>query len=166
MGKLDRRDSVGTSLRPAGQRAGGSGEPPAAHHRPRGEEWALRVMLLVPAIIHLLPLSGVLGAEALSRLYGLDFSSPDLEILMRHRAVLFGMLGVLLLAAAWRSALRPVALLAGLASVLSFLVLAMLVGGYGDAVGRVVLADSLALPCLVAAALLQWRRPGPALDIG
>ena len=123
-------------------------------------------MLLVPAVIHLLPLSGALGPEALTRLYGIDVSSPDLEILMRHRAVLFGMLGVLLLAAAWRSALRPVALLAGLGSVLSFLVLAMMVDGYGEAVGRVVLADSVALPCLVAAALLQWRRPGPALDIG
>ena len=130
----------------------------------RGEEWALRIALVVPAIIHLLPLSGVLGAAALTRLYGLDFSSPDLEILMRHRALLFGMLGVLLLAAAWRPALRPVALLAGLTSVLSFLVLAQLVGGYGDAVGRIVLADGVALPCLVAAALLQWRRPGPAQD--
>lgn len=166
MGKRQRGDIAGPSHRPATQRPDAGGGPPAARDRPRGEEWALRLMLLVPAIIHLLPLSGVLGAEALSRLYGLDFSSPDLAILMRHRAVLFGMLGVLLLAAIWRSTLRPLALLAGLASVLSFLVLAMGVGGYGDAVGRVVLADSLALPCLVAAALLQWRRPGPALDIG
>ena len=55
---------------------------------------------------------------------------------------------------------------AGLGSVLSFLVLAMLVGGHGEAIGRVVLADSVALPCLVAAALLQWRRPGPAVDSG
>ena len=126
--------------------------------------YLLMAALLVVGAIHLLPLSGVLGAAALTRLYGLDFSSPDLEILMRHRAVLFGMLGVLLLAAAWRPALRPVALLAGLTSVLSFLVLAQLVGGYGDAVGRIVLADGVALPCLVAAALLQWRRPGPAQD--
>jgi len=134
--------------------------------RSRGEEWALRAMLLVPAVIHLLPLSGVLGADALTRLYGLDFSSPDLEILMRHRAVLFGMLGVLLSAAVWRPALRPLALLAGFISVLSFLVLALSVGGHGPAVGRVVLADLVALPCLVAAALLQWCRPGPASDIG
>lgn len=132
--------------------------------RPRGEEWSLRILLLVVAVIHLVPLSGALGAAALTRLYGLDFSSPDLEILMRHRAVLFGMLGLLLLAAAWRPTLRPMALLAGLASVLSFLVLAQVVGGYGDGVGRIVLADGVALPCLVAAALLQWRRPGPAQD--
>ena len=130
-----------------------------------GKEWTMRILLGAVAVIHLLPLSGVLGAGSLARLYDLDFSSPDLEILMRHRAVLFGMLGALLLAAAWRPTLRPMALLAGLLSVLSFLALALLVGGYGDAVARVVLADTVALCCLVAAALLQWRRPGPEVDI-
>jgi hypothetical protein len=123
-----------------------------------GREWALRVLLVVPGVIHLLPLSGVLGAEALTRLYGLDFSTPDLEILMRHRAVLFGMLGVLLCAAAFKPALRKLALLAGLASVVSFLVLAFSVGGYGEGVARIVTADWVALICLVGAAgLLRWR---------
>jgi hypothetical protein len=123
-----------------------------------GREWALRVLLVVPGVIHLLPLSGVMGAEALTRLYGLDFSAPDLEILMRHRAVLFGLLGVLLCAAAFKPALRKIALLAGLVSVVSFLVLAFSVGGYGDGVARIVTADWVALVCLVlAAGLLRWR---------
>jgi hypothetical protein len=123
-----------------------------------GREWALRVLLVVPGVIHLLPLSGVLGAEGLTRLYGLDFSTPDLEILMRHRAVLFGMLGVLLCAAAFKPALRKLALLAGLASVVSFLVLAFSVGGYGEGVARIVTADWVALACLaLAAVLLRWR---------
>lgn len=123
-----------------------------------GREWALRVLLVVPGVIHLLPLSGVMGAAALTRLYGLDFSAPDLEILMRHRAVLFGMLGVLLCAAAFKPSLRKIALLAGLASVVSFLVLAFSVGGYGEGVARIVTADWVALVCLVlAAGLLRWR---------
>jgi hypothetical protein len=112
-----------------------------------GREWVLRVLLVVPGVIHLLPLSGVMGAEALTRLYGLDFSAPDLEILMRHRAVLFGLLGVLLCAAAFKPALRKLALLAGLASVVSFLVLAFSVGGYGKGVARIVTADWVALAC-------------------
>ncbi|MBW8368665.1 MAG: hypothetical protein K0M70_12510 [Arenimonas sp.] len=125
----------------------------------------MALLLLVPAVIHLLPLSGVLGAEALARLYGMDFSNPDLQILMRHRAVLFGLLGGLLLVAAFRPSLQGVAIVMGLGSVLSFLALALGVGGYGDAVGRIVLADTLALPCLVAAALVKWRRPGPPVDL-
>jgi hypothetical protein len=122
----------------------------------------LPVMLVVPGLIHLLPLSGVLGADALARLYGLDFSEPNLEILMRHRAVLFGLLGALLVAAGFRPALRTVALWAGFASVLSFLGLAWAVGDYGAAVARVVAADWIALGCLGVAAALHWGHQGGA----
>jgi hypothetical protein len=127
---------------------------------------AIGFLLMVPAVIHLMPLSGVLGPEALTRLYGLDFSAHDLQILMRHRAVLFGLLGALMAVAAFRPALQGLAIVAGLASVVSFLALAIGVGDYGAAVGRIVLADMVALACLVAAALLKWRRPGPEIDVG
>ena len=50
--------------------------------------------LVLVGLIHLLPLSGVLSADQLASLYGLSFSEPNLAILMRHRAVLFGLLGV------------------------------------------------------------------------
>lgn len=117
------------------------------------------VALLVAGIIHLLPLPGVLGAAQLERLYGLPFGQPDLLILMRHRALLFGLLGALLVAAAFRPALQPLAIAAGLASTCAFLVLAWSTGGYGEAVARVVWADVVAIGCLLLAATLRGR-PG------
>ena len=105
--------------------------------------------LIVVAIIHLLPLAGVLGGGRLSALYGLPFDEPNLAILMRHRAVLFGLLGLFLLVAAFSPALRMMAFVAGFGSVLSFLGLAWSVGGYNAQVGRVVTADLVALACLV-----------------
>ena len=118
----------------------------------------MAVLFLVPGVIHLMPLVGLTGAEGLARLYGLDFTEPNLEILMRHRAVLFGLVGGLLVGAALHAALRGAALLVGFISVLSFLALAWDVGGYNAAVHRVVVADLIALACLVAAALLHRRR--------
>jgi hypothetical protein len=45
-------------------------------------------VLLIVALIHVLPLAGVLGAAKLSSLYGITVQDPNLEILMRHRTVL------------------------------------------------------------------------------
>lgn len=109
-------------------------------------------MLIIVGIIHLLPLSGVLGAERLAGLYGLSFEEANLAILMRHRAVLFGLLGLFLIYAAFRPSVQPLAFIAGFVSVVSFLALAHSVGGYNAGVARVVAADWVALACLAVGA--------------
>ena len=60
--------------------------------------------LILTAIIHLLPVTGLLGPQRLEVLYGIRLQDPNLVILLRHRAVLFGLLGVFLLASAFRPA--------------------------------------------------------------
>ena len=111
--------------------------------------YLVSAMLVVVAIIHLLPLSGVLGGERLVALYGLSFNDPNLAILMRHRAVLFGLLGLFLLFAAFRPQFQAIAFIAGFVSVVSFLWLAWSVGGYNTQVARVFTADIVALVCLI-----------------
>ncbi len=111
--------------------------------------YLISAMLAIVAIIHLLPLVGVLGSERLASLYGLDFREPNLAILMRHRAVLFGLLGGFFLFAAFQPAWQRVAFVAGFVSVASFLTLAWSTGGYNASVARVVTADVVALVCLV-----------------
>ena len=108
-------------------------------------------MLIVVAVIHLLPLSGVLSAEQLSTLYGISFEEPNIEILMRHRSVLFGMLGTFLMYSAFKPQLHMYALVAATVSVVSFLYIAWSVGGYNDQVGRVYIADLVALVCIAVA---------------
>ena len=122
-------------------------------------------MLVIVGIIHLMPVPGAIGAERLATLYGVAFDEPNLSILMRHRAVLFGILGSFLLVAAFRPEMQVVAVAVGLVSVLTFLYLAWSVGGYNDRVGRVVFADGVALVCLLVCAAALWslrRHAAPA----
>lgn len=109
----------------------------------------LSAMLIIVGIIHLLPLGGVLGSDRLASLYGIQFNEPNLTILMRHRAVLFGLLGGFLICAAFKPSFQLAALIGGFISVLSFLYLAWAVGAYNDQVARVFVADVIALICLV-----------------
>lgn len=113
-------------------------------------------LLILVGIIHLLPLSGVLGAERLSALYGIVIDQPDLVIMMRHRAILFGILGLFLIYSAFSAAFQPAALLAGFVSVTSFIAIALSTGGYNGSIGKVVVADIIALAFLLVAAGLYF----------
>ena len=119
-------------------------------------------LLLVVALIHLIPLIGVVSAARISALYGITVAEPNLEILLRHRAVLFGLLGGVIAVAAFVRTWQPAAIAMALISVLSFLLLAVSVGGYNDALHRVVVADVFALGALLAATVVWRVRPALA----
>lgn len=87
-------------------------------------QWGLCMALLAVGLVHLLPVSGVLGAGRLNALYGVDSADPNLLLLLRHRAVLFGLIGGGLIMAAFVPDLRIFAALVALISMLSFIALA------------------------------------------
>lgn len=108
------------------------------------------VALLIAGLIHLLPVPGVMGAAALERLYGIEVADPNTSILLQHRALLFGVLGVLMLGAIAVPGLRVAVLAVALCSAASFIVVALWVGGYNAAIARVVTADVVASILLAA----------------
>jgi len=112
-------------------------------------KYLLAAMLIIVGIIHLIPITGVLGAGRLNSLYGISIDNPDLAILMRHRAILFGLLGMFLIYSAFRPSLQLLALIGGAASVVSFLWLAYTTGGFNEELKRVFVADVVAAACLV-----------------
>jgi hypothetical protein len=57
-------------------------------------------MVLV-GLMNLLPVSGALSSSRLQGLYGVVLRDANLSILLRHRAVLFGVVGGLLLISAF-----------------------------------------------------------------
>ena len=118
--------------------------------------YLISVTLIIAGIIHLLPLSGVFGADRLSALYGTTLSDPNLVILMRHRAVLFGILGLFFVFAAFRPTFQPLAFLAGFISVISFLWLAWSTGNYNMQINRIVVADLVALGSLIVGSVAYY----------
>lgn len=125
------------------------------------------VILVIVAVVHALPLVGVLGADTLARLYGSPVEDASLELLLRHRAVLFGLLAVFTGYAATRPDLHRLALLAGLVSVASFLALAWLPGATATSftsalsteLAAVVRVDAVALVLLLVALAWHLRTP-------
>lgn len=117
-------------------------------------EWALATSLFGAGIIHLIPGIGLLSARHLQALYGVELQDPTLILLLRHRAILFAILGVFFVTAAlFQPGWRVVAAVVALLCMLSFIVLARDLNG--PSILRVARVD-LAVSAVLAAAL-GWR---------
>jgi hypothetical protein len=118
---------------------------------------AATLCFLIAAAINLAPVAGAFSAERISALYGVPILDPTLETLMRHRAVLFGIVGVLLAVAAFRPSLQTPAAAAGFVSMLSFIAMAWLVGDVTPALRRIMIADLVGSAALALGLLLRMR---------
>jgi hypothetical protein len=117
-------------------------------------------LVLVAAAINLAPVLGAFSVERMSAFYCVDLEQPSLQILMRHRAVLFGIVGGLLVAAAFHPPLRMLGYVVGFSSMLSFLLIAWLVGEYGAEIRRMILTDAVGVAALAGAGVVHavWLR--------
>ncbi|KQB56304.1 hypothetical protein [Acidovorax sp. SD340] len=122
--------------------------------------YGVPLILVLVAVVHALPLVGVLGAGKLAQLYGTPVQDPGVELLLRHRAVLFGLLAAFMGYAALRPELHRLGLVAGLVSVVSFLLLSWLQRGsaLSAPLVTVVRVDGVALALLVVGLALHLRR--------
>jgi len=102
------------------------------------------IFLLVVAIIHLLPGAGFASAERIKSLYEIEIADQNLEILMRHRAALFAIIGGLFPYAAFTPSVQPIAFVVAFVSIGSFFYLTIAVGGYSSAIRKIVVADIIA----------------------
>jgi hypothetical protein len=113
--------------------------------------WTALAFAVVGAI-HLMPIAPVFVPETLSRLYGIAPSDATLLVLMRHRALLLALVGILCLWATWAPGVRPAALLAAAINVAGFLGFYALYGNPAGALRTIAIADLVALPPLAFAA--------------
>lgn len=123
--------------------------------KPALAEVVIRIALVGAALIHLLPLPGVLGGEWLVKLYGIAVPDAGSEFLLRHRAIVFGLMGLALLAALRVRPWRLPFVLFVLASDLAFLLIAALDWPHSPALQRVIAFDAVSVALLGAALALS-----------
>ena len=116
-------------------------------------------LLIVVGLINILPVLGVLSADRLVQAYGVPVAAADLEILLRHRALLFGVLGGFILYAAFLPAFQPAAMTMAAISMVGFALLVWSVGGYNANLARVLAIDLVGIVCLAIAAGLSLATP-------
>lgn len=107
---------------------------------------------IVLALIHAMPALALFQPEVLTRLYGIEPSSPHF-LLMHHRAALFFAIFAICLWAIFDPGARRVAVIAVAISMISFLALYWM-AGMPDTLRQIAIADSIGIPFL---AFLAWR---------
>jgi len=109
------------------------------------------VLFVLVGLINIAPISGLFGSHALEKLYGISIISPDLLMLMQHRAVLLAIVGSFLVVAGFMRSLRPAAAIAGYASMVSYSILFSMSGSTNSNLEQVFWFDVAALVLLTLA---------------
>ena len=123
-------------------------------------EKILTAILLVVGVIHVLPAAGLLGTKRLAALYAVSITDANIEILMRHRAVLFGFMGSFFIYSAFNRELQAIAMVAAFISLISFIWLALAIEGYNVRLKKVLAVDLAALLLLLIGAGLCFLDSG------
>jgi hypothetical protein len=99
------------------------------------------ILFGIAAFVNLAPVVGFLSNDRIESLYSVEIREPNLAILMRHRALLFGTVGAVLLAAVFHPPLRGLAGAMGLFSMLSYVALVLSVGESNTSLRRIMWID-------------------------
>jgi hypothetical protein len=112
--------------------------------------------LVLVGLMNLYPVIGVLSADTLASLYGVTIIDNDLLIMMRHRAILLGIIGIFMVLSAFRPNMQTAAIVVGLVSMVTFIGLVLGTGDYGESIKRVMVADVIGTLVLIIVIFLRW----------
>lgn len=112
--------------------------------------------LLVVGLINIVPVMGIISAQKLETAYSITLAGNDLAILVRHRALLFGILGAFIVYSAFDPFYQLAAMIMAGVSMVGFALLVLGTGGYNEAIGKVFFVDIIGIFFLLAAAVLKY----------
>ncbi len=113
------------------------------------------LLIFLIGLINFLPVLAMFSLEQLSQAYAVDIVGNDLEVLMRHRALLFGILGGFVFFSLFKPIYRMPALIMTGLSMIGFLILVWTIGGVNSALIQITVIDFIGLLCLILALALK-----------
>jgi hypothetical protein len=116
-----------------------------------------RLILLITGVVHLLPFSLAFFANRISNSYGVSISDPNMQLLLRHRAFLFGIIGFGLIFSAIKKKYYLAASVVGLVSMISFICLYYWIGDINAQLQSVMWVDMLVGAALLLVTVLYYR---------
>ena len=91
-------------------------------------ELLFRIALFISGIINILPSLLAFLPDKISKSYGIEIPNANYELLLRHRAILFEIIGGLMIYSAIVKKYYELSTIAGLVSMTSFIILYFLIG--------------------------------------
>ncbi len=114
------------------------------------------IILFIVGIINLVPIIVFFDPTKTVKLYGVSIEGESLTILMRHRGVLLGLVGLLLIFAAVKPEFRVFAIVLALISKLAFIFLVFIASSYTNEVKQVALIDVGAIVLLLTVLVIHF----------
>ena len=119
-----------------------------------------RIALFLAGIINLLPAFLAFIPDKISISYGIELPNGNYELLLRHRAILFGIIGGLMIYSAIAKKYYTIATSVGLISMVSFILLFFLIGkDINSELKNIMIVDIVASFILCLGLLLFKLRP-------
>lgn len=119
-------------------------------------QYLIKALIVIVGIINFLPIIGVISGTRLQALYGLPVDEPNLTVLLRHRALLFGIIGGFIIVSAFVSHLRVAAYIMGFLSMISFIFFVQQEVSVNPQMKKVMFIDILAIALFLIAAIAQY----------
>jgi len=111
--------------------------------------------LLLVGVINFLPIIGVLSLDKINHAYGLNVADNNLAILLRHRALLFGIVGGFIIYSVFNPHFQWAAIIMAAISMLGYLYLFWSIGDANNELLKVAKADVIGLVLLALAVVLK-----------
>jgi hypothetical protein len=107
-------------------------------------------------LINFVPVLALISVPKLEEVYSISLLSNDLIILMKHRALLFGIIGGFIVYSAFVRIHQGPAIIMAAISMVGYVVLMHFVGGYNESLNKVLVFDYVGLIFLALAVALKY----------